>query len=87
MAGDEHGRSATDIGTNELSAPTDALTDVFREEAGRITAALVGYLGDFAIAEEAVYRTPLFRRSSTGPSTVCPSGPAPGCSLWHGERP
>lgn len=54
MAGDEHGRTTADRRTNELSVPADALSDVFREEAGRITAALVRLLGDFALAEEAV---------------------------------
>ena len=31
-----------------------ALTEVFREEAGRLTAALIHILGDFAVAEEIV---------------------------------
>src|SRR6202171_1891410 len=40
--------------TESLSATDAALTAVFREEAGRLTAALVRALGDFDLAEELV---------------------------------
>ncbi len=43
------------IGTSDGRAAVDAaLTAVFREEAGRMTAALVRFLGDFDLAEELV---------------------------------
>jgi RNA polymerase sigma factor (sigma-70 family) len=38
----------------EVTAAGQALTTVFREEAGRLTASLVRVLGDFAVAEEVV---------------------------------
>src|SRR5256885_16880706 len=40
--------------TTSQSATGAALTTVFREEAGRLTAALVRALGDFDLAEELV---------------------------------
>ncbi|TMG42180.1 MAG: RNA polymerase sigma factor, partial [Chloroflexi bacterium] len=40
--------------TEPQSATGAALTTVFREEAGRLTAALVRALGDFDLAEELV---------------------------------
>ena len=58
-----------------------ALTAVFREEAGRLTAALVRILGDFAVAEEIVQDALLaaLERWSAGRSMASPSGPVPGC--------
>jgi RNA polymerase sigma factor (sigma-70 family) len=40
--------------TDQRAAVNAALTTVFREEAGRLTAALVRFLGDFDLAEELV---------------------------------
>ena len=54
MAREQSGRSATDPGAGRLNGSNAALAEVFREEAGRITGALVRLLGDFALAEEAV---------------------------------
>ena len=43
------------IATSDARAAVDAaLTTVFREEAGRLTAALVRFLNDFDLAEELV---------------------------------
>lgn len=48
------GRPRRDGIDQRLSATDAALTSVFREEAGRLTAALVRTLGDFDLAEELV---------------------------------
>jgi RNA polymerase sigma-70 factor (ECF subfamily) len=42
------------VATNQRAAVDAALTTIFREEAGRLTAALVRFLGDFDLAEELV---------------------------------
>ena len=53
MAGSRDGRDPpADHGA--VTAAGQALTTVFREEAGRLTASLVRVLGDFAVAEEVV---------------------------------
>jgi predicted RNA polymerase sigma factor len=54
MARPKHGRGPAGSGDGALSETSAALASVFREESGRITAALVRSLGDFALAEEAV---------------------------------
>ena len=48
------GRNPTDGGTIATAETHAALAAVFREEAGRLTAALVRILGDFDVAEEIV---------------------------------
>ena len=53
--GAARGRPRRRDGIDQRSSATDAaLTSVFREEAGRLTAALVRTLGDFDLAEELV---------------------------------
>jgi RNA polymerase sigma factor (sigma-70 family) len=58
MAGRQHGRSAAGrrtLSPKDSPAATDAaVVAVFREEAGRLTGALVRLLGDFDLAEEVV---------------------------------
>jgi RNA polymerase sigma factor (sigma-70 family) len=47
-------RAGTVRGTGEARATSDAVAAVFREEAGRLTGAMVRVLGNFDIAEEVV---------------------------------
>src|SRR5260370_20360653 len=47
-------RMARDFPADARVATDAALTKVFREEAGRLTAALVRFLGDFDLGEELV---------------------------------
>ena len=53
MAGSRHGGDPSG-GDVAVAATEEALTAVFREETGRLTASLVRVLGDFAVAEEVV---------------------------------
>jgi hypothetical protein len=48
----------------------ERLTDVLRDERGRLTAALVRILGDWDLAEEPSARTPRSPPSSTGLMTA-----------------
>ncbi len=54
MAGQPDGRDPAHYRGAALSDSSAVIAEVFREEAGRITGALVRLLGDFALAEEAV---------------------------------
>ena len=53
-----------------MSGGVTPIERIFREEWGRVLAALIGYLGDFDLAEEARRRR-LRRRRSGGPATAC----------------
>src|SRR5204863_9299443 len=50
----DHRRGPADRGAIAPPVANDAVAAVFREEAGRLTAALVRSLGDFDLAEECV---------------------------------
>jgi RNA polymerase sigma factor (sigma-70 family) len=54
MARKQNGRDPAGSRDNALSASSAKLAEVFREEAGKVTGALVRVLGDFALAEESV---------------------------------
>ena len=54
MAWQQDGRDTARPRDDALGESLDALAVVFREEAGKVTGALVRVLGDFALAEESV---------------------------------
>jgi predicted RNA polymerase sigma factor len=54
MAGSWHGGDSSGHNVAVTTASEEALTALFREESGRLTASLVRVLGDFAVAEEVV---------------------------------
>ena len=49
----------------------------FREQWGKVLASLIGYLGDFELAEEAAQEA-FAMPPSTGRATACPAIRAPG---------
>jgi DNA-directed RNA polymerase specialized sigma24 family protein len=66
-----------------LAAARDALTAVFREEAGRLTASVMRVLGDFDVAEEVV-QDALLAAWQQGPVDGIPK--RPGAWLWTVAR-